>query len=112
MFPIQVFAIKFFGRPEYALCGRGGEGISFAHAEEVEVLAQTFVTYLRRIQPHLALQCIHDTGVLPCLIDFEHLPDLERVSETGFSERPLSEIDRRAFVTAVQYELQYGGIMS
>lgn len=111
MFPIQVFAVKFFGRPEYALCGKGGEGIQFAHAEEIEVLAQTFIDHLRRMQPRLALSCIHDRGVLPCLIDFDHLPDLESVSETGFSEHPLSLVDRRAFVEAAQYELQFGGIM-
>jgi hypothetical protein len=112
MFPIQVFAIKFFGRPGYGLCGRGADSVSFSHTEEVEELAHIFVMFLRRMQPRLAVQCIHDPGVLPCLIDFDHLPDLEGVSETGFSERPLSQVDRRAFITAVQYELQHEGIIS
>ncbi len=112
MFPIQVFTIQLFTRHEYALCGKGGEEISFAHARDIDGLAKVLVTHLRRMHPRLAVQCIHDPGVLPCLMDFDHIPDLEHMSETGFHEKPLSALDRRAFIQAVHYELHHGGILS
>lgn len=108
MFPIRVFVMQCSGHPEYALCIGWGEGVPFAHTREIDTLAQMFAEHIRQMDPRLVGQCIHDPGVLPCLIDFDHLPDLKRTPGRECDEQPLSAPERISFLRAVHHRLEFG----